>query len=149
MLALGAAVMASLACDLRERDNPLDPLNDETSGEPDWLIAVADNAAVDLEWVEAPREGFAGYELFRAVADSEMSRIATVSRASTTSFRDAPLENGEGVRYRLDIVLSNGDRVSLPDKVATPGSAVPWILENSPFGLQPGLRRQRRRPRHP
>lgn len=136
------AVVACLAflvllagCDERDRTNPLDPRNDQTGGAPDWLRAVAGNGAVTLEWEEAPADGFDAFELFRRRDGEIFSRIHRTEEASAATFRDSTVANASDYTYRLDVVLTNEARVSLPQKTATPGSAVPWIVESGSFGL--------------
>ncbi|HET9234362.1 MAG TPA: hypothetical protein VFP10_09505, partial [Candidatus Eisenbacteria bacterium] len=48
MLTLLLLVVAG--CGTREHENPLDPENPDTNGEPEWLVATADDGAVDLTW---------------------------------------------------------------------------------------------------
>jgi hypothetical protein len=130
-----AAVLILTGCDGREHLNPLDPLNDETGGRPDWLRAVADDRAVDLSWESAPPVGLVAYELYRAGPGQSFFRIARLESPFSTSFRDTGLANGVAVSYRLDLSLEGGRFVPLPAKTATPGAVVPWVLETASFGL--------------
>ncbi len=133
--ALALALAISIAgCDDRERTNPLDPGNPDTSGRPDVLRARADDAAVDVSWAALPTEGLTRFELWRAVDEADFALLSELE-TSVTAARDTDLVNGLTVRYELRLRLDGGDVIALPEKPATPGPAVPWVLENAPFGL--------------
>jgi sugar lactone lactonase YvrE len=145
--ALGAVGLI-VACDGRDRTNPLDPLNDATNGSPDVLRAIADNGAVDLSWVAVPPVGFAAYELYRSEAGGPFELVRRTNDVHDLTHRDGTRVNNRILRYRLDVVLDDSERVSLPEKEATPGASLPWVLENAPFGavrLSPDGRTSRAR----
>jgi hypothetical protein len=133
--ALLVVLLAAAACDGRDRANPLDPRNEETRGRPDWLRAVADDRAVDLSWRSAPPVGLVAYVLNRSTADGVFLEFARIENPFTTGLRDSGRINGVPHRYRLDIVIEDGETIGLPEKSATPGAVVVWALENAPRGL--------------
>ena len=47
-LFMAVLAVAAFGCGTRDRENPLDPQNPDTKGDPDWLDAIADDGAVDL-----------------------------------------------------------------------------------------------------
>jgi sugar lactone lactonase YvrE len=128
-------ICIAAACDGRDRANPLDPRNEETRGRPDWLRAVADDRAVDLSWRSAPPIGLVAYVMNRSTADGVFVEFARIEDPLTTALRDSGRTNGVPHRYRLDIVIDDGETIGLPEKSATPGAVVVWALENAPRGL--------------
>lgn len=134
-IALAAGLLHLSACDERDRTNPLDPMNEETQGTPDWLRAVAENGAVELSWRAAPPNGFDAFEVFRESEASPAALIARVENPASIVYTDSAVENAREYTYRLDVVLDDRSRVALPEKLAMPGSAVPWVVESGAFGL--------------
>lgn len=129
------AVLVLTGCDERDRTNPLDPANPDTGGIPDWLRATADHRAVDLRWEAPPADGLDRIEVLRSIEGGPPVPVLSTENPSITSFRDSTVTNGDSLAYRLDLVRVDGSRLSLPEKSATPGPTVPWILTNTPFGL--------------
>ncbi len=125
-----------IGCEGRDRTNPLDPLNGETDGRPDWLVAVADHRAVDLTWESVPPRGFESYEIYRAGEGAgPLDLVTRIGSLRTTTYRDTGLVNDHDLQYRLDVRLTDGSVVSLPEKVARPGAAAVWVLEAASSGL--------------
>ncbi len=130
------AMLLVVGCEGRDRTNPLDPQNDLTAGRPDWLRAVADHRSVELEWRSAPPRGFRAWEIFRSAGDApDFELLSRRTDWQETSYRDTGLVNGRVLRYRLDLVFEDGAALALPEKEATPGAAVVWVLENASLGL--------------
>jgi len=123
---LGLLLAAGLlgGCSTRDRSNPLDPGNPNTGGEPQWLTALADEGGVDLSWSVVPYRDLTEVR----IVDAEHATVLWSGPGDGT-YRDGDLPDGEERRYRLDLVLDSGRTQSLPEVLATPGPAVPWVAD--------------------
>ena len=113
------------ACSTRDHDNPLDPENPATGGEPRWLTALADDGAVDLSW---DVDYFNDVETVELVSAGN-GAVLWSGDLGPGAFRDVGLVNGQEVDYRLDLVLTTGVVTALPEESATPGRAIPWAYD--------------------
>jgi sugar lactone lactonase YvrE len=144
VLALGLALVLAGGCATRDHDNPLDPENPETGGEPRWLDAVAGNSLVELSWFV---EDFVDLNGVRLV-DTGGGTLLWTGPPGTGEFTHIAVPNGMDRFYRLELVLATGRVLDLPEEVATPGPAVPWVYDlgtGTVARLTPDGRRVRRR----
>jgi DNA-binding beta-propeller fold protein YncE len=127
---LASATLLLAGCSRRERANPFDPLNPATSGRPAGFVALAGDREVRLRWQAAQGTSLIGYQIFRRAPNETGYRAITdVLLTGATSFRDFPLTNGEDYAYRLYFVFLSGIGTRPAEDVATPGAAVPWLVE--------------------
>lgn len=118
------ALFLLAGCATREPTNPLDPENPDTGGAPQWLGALADDAAVDLAWSVPEYEDLAGVRVLDA------SGLAVwAGGAGDGALRIAPLPNDEDVRFRIEVRVGDGARILLPEVTATPGARIAWALD--------------------
>jgi DNA-binding beta-propeller fold protein YncE len=128
LLALAALGLAS--CSQRERANPFDPQNPNTSGRPSAFVALAGDREARLRWRGESGGSLAGYQLYRrSPGESEYRAITDVLGTEVTTFRDFPLVNGQDYAYRLYFVFVYGLGSRPAEDVATPGAAIPWLIE--------------------
>jgi streptogramin lyase len=113
------------ACSTRDHDNPLDPKNPDTGGEPEWLDALADDEAVDLSWSVRLFQDIEEVQLVDVRSDT----VLWSGGLGSGEFRHRGLPNEQDFLYRLDLVLTTGRVTRLPEEIATPGSEVPWIYD--------------------
>jgi len=126
--ALAALLGAALAgCSTRDAANPLDPENLDTRGNPDWVRAVADAGAVDLDW------GVPYYDDVDSVrvVDATDERVLWSGRNGRGSFREAPVPDGVLRAYRVDLDLRDGRTLEVLQEPAEPGPGVPWLLDDA------------------
>jgi len=127
---LAAATLLLAGCSNRERANPFDPLNPNTSGRPAGFVAVAGDRQVRLSWQAVQGNNLIGYQIFRRDRfSSTYGAITGVLGLGTTSFLDFPLPNGTEFAYRLYFVFTSGPGNRPAEDVATPDQAVPWLIE--------------------
>ncbi len=129
---LACASLALSGCGSRERANPFDPLNPVTSGRPAGFLALAGDREVTLRWNTVAGGAFTGFQIFRrGPGESEFTERTAVLSPSLTSFRDFPLVNGADYAYRLYFVFQSGLGNRPAEDSATPGAAIPWMIEGA------------------
>jgi DNA-binding beta-propeller fold protein YncE len=127
---LASATLLLTGCSSRERSNPFDPLNPQTSGRPSGFAAFGGDREVRLLWQEVQASSLTGYQVFRrAPGETEYRAITSVLGTEVTSFRDFALANGDDYSYRLYFVFLSGLGSHPAEDVAAPGAAVPWLVE--------------------
>ncbi|HEU4725072.1 MAG TPA: hypothetical protein VFU59_07215 [Candidatus Eisenbacteria bacterium] len=141
----GAALVILLGgCTTRDRLNPLDPANTETSGAIPGFAAVAANGIVELRWTPLTQKGVDAYALHRWRPGEPPQAIpGAVFGPASTGTIDFDVENDSTYLYRLVARFSYGDSAaSLPDS-ATPGTRSVSILGADPasfIALSPDAR---------
>lgn len=127
---LASATLLLAGCSNRERANPFDPQNPSTSGRPSGFAAVAGDRQVRLSWQGVPGNNLVGYQVFRRDPyQTQYGAITDVLGLGVTSFLDVPLTNGYDYAYRLYFVFTTGPGNRPAEDIATPGPAVPWLIE--------------------
>jgi DNA-binding beta-propeller fold protein YncE len=128
LLALAALTLQS--CSQRERANPFDPLNPSTSGRPTDFVALGGDHEVRLRWRSEQGTSLVGYQLFRrAPGETGYRAITDVLPSDVSMFRDSGLNNGQDYSYRLYFVFVYGLGSRPAEDIASPGAAVPWLIE--------------------
>jgi sugar lactone lactonase YvrE len=143
LLLLGL-VAAAGGCATRDHDNPLDPENPDTGGEPHWLGAFAASGRVELSWFVEDFTDLVGVRL----VDRGTGALLWTGPSGTGEFSHNGLPNGVDRSYRLELVLATGRVLALPEEAATPGPAYPWVYDvgtGSVSLLTPDGRRVRHR----
>jgi DNA-binding beta-propeller fold protein YncE len=130
LLALGLLLLPA-GCSRRERANPFDPRNPNSSGRPSGFMALAGDHQVTLRWNSVQGPTLLGYQVFRrGPGETDYTPISGTLDAFSTTYRDIVVVNGFDFEYRLYFVFASG-LGSLPaEDVATPGTAIPWLVEN-------------------
>ena len=118
-------MLLAVGCSTRDHDNPLDPDNPATGGEPRWLEALSGDGLVDLSWSVRNYEDLVQIQ----VIETESDVVIWAGRRVDHAFTHSGLANGQDFRYRLDLKLESGVTLSLPEEEATPGRALPWVLD--------------------
>ena len=103
LLALAACTGDTPAGPLR--DNPLDPENPQTGGDPYQLSVELGVAGALLNWQEPDFPGITGYNLYRSVNEAEFSLYASPQQ---TSYLDEALQHGQ--RYSYYVVALAGEQ---------------------------------------
>jgi len=126
-----AAGLAASGCGSRERINPFDPGNPQTSGRPSGFVALAADREVTLRWNAVSGTSLAGFRLYRrGPGDTDFRALTDILGPNVTSFRDIPVANGWDYAYRLYYVFASGLGSQPAEDTATPGSARPWLVES-------------------
>jgi DNA-binding beta-propeller fold protein YncE len=124
-LIMAVIAIAVAGCGTRDRENPLDPQNPDTKGNPQWLEAIADDGAVDLSWQVPEYTDIDTVRLVDVVNDA----VIWTGDLGGGAYRDEGLTNGVLRQYRLDLVLNTGTITKLPVEAATPGKNIPWVYD--------------------
>jgi DNA-binding beta-propeller fold protein YncE len=129
LLVLGALLLAG--CSRRERLNPFDPMNPNSSGRPPGFVALAGDHEVTLRWNSVQGTTLIGFQVYkRGPGETEFTPLTGVLGTFTTGYRDIVVANGFEYAYRLYFVFASGLGNLPAEDVATPGSAIPWLVEN-------------------
>ena len=132
LLPLLAAGLLLASCSHRERANPFDQLNPSSSGRPQGFAALAGDREVTLRWQGVQGTTLTGYQLFRrGPGEASFMALTGSLNIATTGFRDITVVNGEEYAYRLYFVFLSGLGNLPAEDTASPGTAVPWLVENS------------------
>jgi len=120
-LLLLAAVTLHLSCGddpaAPTRDNPLDPGNPETGGDPFGLVATVEAASIRLDWVRPEGPAIEGFLVLRQDGGAgEFSEKATVS-AAVTSWADTGVQSE--AEYAYKVIALGGDGVRSSSDVVT------------------------------
>ena len=127
---LALAVLAG--CSTRERANPFDPSNPNTSGRPFGFEAIAGDQLVQLRWQTVSANNLIGYQLYRrGPQESTYHPYGPQLNVGVNQFLDSSVGNFEDYAYRLYFVFSSGLGSRPAEDVATPGDVVPWLVEAS------------------
>lgn len=118
-------VLALGGCATRSHDNPLDPRNPDTGGEPKWLTAYAAYGRVELSWYVESFTDLVGVRL----VDITTGTLLWTGPAGSGEFNHNGVPNGVDRSYRLELVLDSGRVLNLPTVEATPGPALPWVYD--------------------
>jgi hypothetical protein len=119
-LAMGALAGG---CSTRERTNPLDPLNHQTSGSIPGFDAFATNGAVELTWSPLPLQGVRGYRVLRWKPGERPAPLDSTDLSSGARFtEDRDVQNESTYVYRLVAHLTDGDSAFSRPDTATPGT---------------------------
>lgn len=131
-LALALSLALGLAsglggCTSREADNPFDPENPDTHGNPPLLDAVAGDGEVRVSWEATAFSDLAGVRLLRRRGTDPEVTLYQTSGEGSRLILDREVTNGTRWSYRLELTPLRGEPVYTASDVATPGSAEPWV----------------------
>src|SRR5438552_3379018 len=109
-LALLTLLAGTLAgCSVRERANPFDPHNRDTSGRPIGFARLAGNGAVAMRWQPVTGEGLVGFQVWRRTGgDLAFAPLSATLPVTASEYLDRGLVNGVDYSYRLYYVFDNG-----------------------------------------
>lgn len=133
-----ALFAAGSGCSGRERDNPFDPLNPDTQGEPYGARAAAGCRAADLDWDDWGMRDLIGSRIWRATPEGAAGESLVTAAAlgpSARSHTDAGLENGTLYSYTIELLFREGSARLAPVE-ARPGAALVWCSDPCGFGLR-------------
>ncbi len=129
-------------CSTRERSNPLDPRNSQTSGALVGFNAIGADHVVELRWQPLLVLGVLGYRVQRWTPGGTPVNLGAEYHFDASAAVDSTVTNDSTYVYRLVADLDSGDSaMSAPDTV-TPGTrrifaltaGVPSFLRLSPDG---------------
>ena len=131
ILAIGMFVLLlALGCEKKERKNPLDPGNPQTSGDPFKLEAIIGNGGVVLSWTPVSLKILEGYNIYRS--DSESSGYTNIGQVpkEKNNYTDVSVENGRSYYYRVS-AFGGGEESDYTNVVAMHINTDPVIVINS------------------
>jgi len=130
---------ALVGCTGRDRDNPFDPQNPGTGGEPTGLRAVASCDQVDLTWTDQQILDLEAIQIWRGVGPTgdDLGELLTTTPldAAALSFTDTSAENAVLYNYTVEFLFTGNDHAFLAPVEAEPGSGVPWVGDPCGWGL--------------
>ncbi len=123
-----ALLATQLSCDLDTpsrpwRDNPVDPSNPNTNGDPYHLQAILQDNGVFLSWDAVNLNGLLGYAVFRQVNNAEFDSLTSVDPQTTTYLDTAILP---GMKYSYYIVVIGRDGLGASSHLT------PVVVHSSP-----------------
>ena len=85
-------------------DNPFDPANVQTSGDPFKLTARIANGGILLQWTKPPMKNLKAFNIYRSEQEKgTYKKIKNIS-ANTTNYTDTNIENGHSYWYVVTAV---------------------------------------------
>lgn len=133
-LAIVAALLGG--CTTRDRLNPLDPANTQTSGAIPGFSAIAANGIVELRWTPLTQKGVDAYALHRwRPGGAPLPIPGAVFGPRSTGTVDLDVDNDSTYVYRLVARFSFGDSALSPPDSATPGNRYVSILGADPAAI--------------
>lgn len=128
---IGIIALFLVHCESRERSNPLDPQNPNTSGKPVGLSLISEDHTITLSWEIIPIEGLDGYRIYRQVSDETSYNVIAFVDNTVTTFKDQNRVYGAKHSYKVS-VLTDWYESPLSDALTiTPGPNYAWISDLS------------------
>ncbi|RLD12660.1 hypothetical protein DRI50_08805, partial [candidate division KSB1 bacterium] len=81
-------------------DNPFDPKNQSTQGDPFHLQASIANGGITLQWQIPPVNDLDHFELYKSVDSDQDFNLLKQLPATTTTYTDRNISNGHTYFYR-------------------------------------------------
>lgn len=134
ILALTGSAALAGGCAERERDNPFDPRNPVTGGQPPAIGALAGDARIDLSWDLTAFDDIVQVGLERAEPTGPPQLLAG-SLELQGSLADEDVANGTTYAYQLVLETRNGARVTSIADRATPGASRVWVADALGLGV--------------
>ena len=111
-------------------DNPFDPANPATGGDPFRLQAQIANGGITLTWNRPAVQGLASFRVYRSEQESSgYSRMATVDR-NTTQYTDQTVLNGHIYWYRVSAINSDNVETNVTNTMAVNIKTDPLLVIN-------------------
>ena len=129
---LAALVLASAGCEVRPRDNLLDPQNPQTGGGPLGFRALGGSQGVSLRWSPAPaRADLLGFRLERRrTGPDSFEPLGPILELASTGYDDATAATDLDYDYRLSFVTLDSTVSGAPAlATARPGREVVWVAD--------------------
>jgi len=90
-------------------DNPFDPNNTSTSGDPFKLQAVIANGGITLTWNAPQFENFESYRIYKRENENSSYSVLNTLNKSQTQYTDTIIVNGYSYWYRVSAVDDQGN----------------------------------------
>ena len=121
--------MATGACALRDRSNPLDPKNRSTLGGLPGFNAIAGDGVVQLSWRPLTQEGVERYRVDRwSPGETPRPLPGAVFPPHAAAAEDLTPHNDSTYLYRLVALLASGDSAMSPPDTVTPGARRTMVM---------------------
>ncbi len=129
-------LLAGEGCEKRDRINPFDPENPDTGGVPFLLDARAGDSRTELEWEPADLAGIVAVRIERRDPENQIIDLSPDGLdPGLKRYTDLTPANGTEYAYRLELELHSGARLLTEWDAATPGDAIPWVVDSDGGGL--------------
>ncbi len=113
-----------------ERDNPFDPKNVQTGGDPFQLTAKIAGGGITLEWTKPNFSDLQSFKIYRSENEnSGYSELGTTT-ASKTDYVDKTIQNGHSYWYLITVVNSEGKETSRTNTAAVNIKTEPVLVIN-------------------
>ena len=106
-------------------DNPFDPENPETGGDPLALSAATQSDGILLTWNEPALPDLTGYKMYRSMSE-DFLLDSLLTQTPDTVFLDTSVARGYRYFYLLTAVSSQGESIS-SDILPVEVSSVPYL----------------------
>lgn len=127
---VGIVVLIFCACTDRDRDNPLDPKNPNTSGRPTGFTVYSIEDTIYLRWDAIALNDLMGYQIYRKMSgESEFSRYTLVA-PETNSFKDSNVQYNQSYDYRLTALGPDFESVATETVEIQPGPTINWVISH-------------------
>ncbi|MFH0882047.1 MAG: hypothetical protein V2A56_03600, partial [bacterium] len=126
ILALSLAVSCVEIPSEPENNNPLDPDNPETGGDPYRLTAVIADGGVRLNWSSLSIPDLIGYTVYRSVDEGEYTSLVQMEMTTTTC-TDRTIVNGHRYSYYI-VARSEGGEAGTTEEAAVTIDADPMLV---------------------
>jgi len=127
-----AGVFLSYCTDLPDKpvfDNPLDPRNPVTGGDPFHLEAAIGDGGILLTWNEVHIPSLLRYKVYRK--ESKKSSYSAVGTATDTTYTDTAVANGHSYSYKVAAVNNRGNESAITNVAAVTINTAPVIIINN------------------
>lgn len=131
---LGTALVVLSGCSSRDHDNPLDPENPETGGNPSVLRVLGGDGCAEIRWDTLGLRDLREQLLWRRINGSEI--LVGEFGPDVNVWCDEFVSNGSTYSYALGWRFGNSEEtVELPAATTRPGSAWVWVADVTGGGL--------------
>ena len=124
-----SSILVILSCSDRERNNPLDPKNPETSGRIENFSVLSFGKSVKLGWSYLDFRGIDSISVYRLIAPGTIfTQISTV-QPGQNSFTDYNVEYGTSYDYYITAHIKDYETPPTDTLDIEPGPTYSWILD--------------------
>ena len=111
-------------------DNPFDPKNTTTCGDPFRLTAQIANGGITLTWNKPAVAGLANFKIYRSEQESSGYSALQQVGAATTQYVDQTVQNGHSYWYRVTALNSSGRETAMTNTAAVNIKTDPVLVIN-------------------
>ncbi|MBN2709846.1 MAG: hypothetical protein JXR46_12440 [Calditrichaceae bacterium] len=130
-----------LACDKKptapEYNNPFDPENPVTGGDPFHLTAVIANGGITLNWTKPVIDDLQNFKIYRSEQENTGFNLIQTTHAVTVQHIDFFVQNGHNYYYYVTAFNKEGQETSHTNTAAVNIKTTPLLVINSDDAYTP------------